>query len=82
MPRILRGSLVLADIRRQPGRLIRQLLFSLTLHAYLLKVHNIIPNLQLNAWYLDNSKIVGTLNDMSQTIQMFVDVGPEYSLHL
>jgi hypothetical protein len=54
----------------------------LTLHAYLLKVHNIIPNLQLNAWYLDNSKIVGTLNDMSQTIQMFVDVGPEYSLHL
>jgi hypothetical protein len=26
------------------------LLFSLTLHAFFLKVHNIIPDLQLNAW--------------------------------
>jgi hypothetical protein len=41
------------------------LLFSLTLHAFLLKVHNIIPDLQLNAWYLDDGKIVSTLNDTS-----------------
>jgi hypothetical protein len=57
-------------------------MFSLTLHAFLLKVHNIHPNLQLNAWYLDNGKIVGTFNDTSQVVQMFVDDGPEYGLHL
>jgi hypothetical protein len=41
------------------------LLFLLTLHAFLLKVHNIIPDLQLNAWYLDDGKVVGTLHDTS-----------------
>ncbi len=44
------------------------LLFSLTLHAFLLNVHNIIPDLQLNAWYLDDGKIIGTLNDTSQAV--------------
>jgi hypothetical protein len=58
------------------------LLFSLTLHAFLLKVHNIIPDLQLNAWYLDDGKIVGTLNDTSRAVQMFVDNGFEHGLHL
>jgi hypothetical protein len=58
------------------------LLFSLTLHSFLFKVHNIIPNLQLNAWYLDDGKIVGTLNEMSRAIQMFVDDGPEHGLQL
>jgi hypothetical protein len=58
------------------------LLFSLTLHAFLLKVHNIIPDLQLNAWYLDDGKIVGTLNDMSQIVQMFVDDRLEHDLHV
>ncbi len=43
---------------------------------------NIIPDLQLNAWYLDNGKIVGMLNDTSRTVQMFVDDRPEYNLHL
>jgi hypothetical protein len=47
------------------GDSLASLLFSLTLHAFLLKVHNIILDLQLNAWYLDDGKIVGTLNDMS-----------------
>jgi hypothetical protein len=41
------------------------LLFSLTLHALLPKVYNIIPDLQLNVWYLDDGKIVGTFNDTS-----------------
>jgi hypothetical protein len=50
------------------GDLLAGLLFSLTLHAFLLKVHNIIPDLQLNAWYLDDGKIIDTLNDMSQTV--------------
>jgi hypothetical protein len=58
------------------------LLFSLTLHAFLFNVHNIIPDLQLNAWYLDDGKIVHTLNDTSRTVQMFVDDIPEHSLHL
>ncbi len=29
------------------------------------------------AWYLDDGKIVGTLNDTSRAIQMFVNNGPE-----
>ncbi len=58
------------------------LLFSLTLHAFLLKVHNIIPDLQLNAWYLDDGKIVGVLNDTSRAVQMFVVNGPKHGLHL
>ncbi len=58
------------------GDLLAGLLFSLTLHAFLLKVHNIIPDLQLNAWYLNNGKIVSTLNDTSHAIQMFVNDGP------
>ncbi len=50
---------------------------SLTLHAFLLKVHNIIPDLQLNAWYLDDGKIVDTLNDTSRAVQMFINDRPE-----
>ncbi|CAK9256717.1 unnamed protein product [Sphagnum jensenii] len=64
------------------GDPLADLLFSLTLHAFLLKVHNIIPDLQLNAWYLNNGKIVSTLNDMSRVVQMFVNDGPEHGLHL
>jgi hypothetical protein len=58
------------------------LLFSLTLHAFLLKVHNIIPDVQLNAWYLEDDKIVDTLNDTSRAVQMFVDDRPKHGLHL
>jgi hypothetical protein len=58
------------------------LLFSLTLHAFFLKVHNIIPDLQLNAWYLDDGKIVGTFNETSRAVQMFVDNEREHGLHL
>jgi hypothetical protein len=57
-------------------------MFSLTLHAFLFKVHNIILDLQLNAWYVDNGKIVGMLNDTSRAVQMFVDDEPEHDLHL
>ncbi len=64
------------------GNPLADLLFSLTLHAFLLNVHNIIPDLQLNAWYLDNGKIVGTLNDTSRAVQMFVHDGPEHDVHL
>jgi hypothetical protein len=64
------------------GNPLAGLLFSLTLHAFLLKVHNIIPNLQLNVWYLDDGKIVSTLNDTSRVVQMFVDDEPEHGLHL
>jgi hypothetical protein len=59
------------------GDLLAGLLFSLTLHTFLFKVHNIIPDLQLNAWYLDDGKIVDTLHDMTLAIQMFVDNGLE-----
>jgi hypothetical protein len=58
------------------------LLFSLTLHAFVVKVQNIILNLQLNAWYRDNGKIGGTFHDTSGAVQMFVDDGPEHDLHL
>jgi hypothetical protein len=44
------------------------LLFLLTLHAFLLKVHNIIPDLQLNVWYLNDGKIVSTFNDTSRAV--------------
>jgi hypothetical protein len=44
------------------------LLFLLTLHAFLLKVHNIIFDLQLNAWYVDDGMIVDTVNDTSRVV--------------
>jgi hypothetical protein len=44
------------------------LLFLLTLHTFLLKVHNIIPDLQLNVCYLDDGKIVSTLNDTNRAV--------------
>ncbi len=55
------------------GDLLASFQLSLTLHAFLLKVHNIIPDLQLNAWYLDDGKIVDTLNDTSRAVQMFIN---------
>ncbi len=64
------------------GNPLAGLLFSLTLHTFLLKVHNIINDLQLNAWYLDDGKIVGTFNDTSRAVQMFVDKGLEHGFHL
>jgi hypothetical protein len=64
------------------GEPLVELLFLLTIHAFLLKVHNMIPDLQLNVWYFDDGKIVGTLNDMSRAVEMFVDDGPKHGFDL
>ncbi len=45
-------------------------------------MQNILLDLQLNTWYLDDGKIVDTFNDMSRAVQMFVDDGPEHGPHL
>ncbi len=45
-------------------------------------MHNIIPDLKVNTWYLDDDNFVGSFNDTSRAVQMFVNDEPEYGLHL
>jgi hypothetical protein len=54
------------------GDLVASLLFLLTLHAFLFKVHNIIPSLQLNAWYLNVGGMFASPIGPDQNVQDFM----------
>jgi hypothetical protein len=66
----------------QQGDPLGPFLFSLTLHPIIKSLKDIISNLKLNAWYMDDGTIAGTFNDVNQAISYLKDSLPSISLSL
>ena len=64
------------------GDPLASLLFSLVLHPILLKIKEQIPSLDLNAWYLDDGTLVGTVPELCQAVDIIVREGPARGLIL
>ena len=58
------------------------LLFSLTLHPIITKIKETVPNLQANAWYLDDGTLAGKKDDLKQAVDIIIEDGPPRGLYL
>ena len=58
------------------------LLFALTLHAIVQKIHQEVPNLRINAWYLEDGTLYGYLDNLQLALRIVEEDGPERRLKL
>jgi hypothetical protein len=58
------------------------LFFALTLHPLLKSIKDQVVGLRLNAWFLDDSLIVGTGEAIMKVFQIIIDEGPFRGFHL
>ena len=56
--------------------------FSLTLQPIVERIKDEVPNLLLNAWYLDDGTLCGSLSDVAAALKIIEDEGPSRGLHL
>ena len=66
----------------QQGDPLGPLLFSLLLHPIVKKISHNVPGLRLNAWYLDDGVLCGSLEDLSSALSIIEDSGPSVGLSL
>ena len=64
------------------GDPLASLLFSLVLHPIILRIKEQVPSLDLNAWYLDDGTLVGTVAELRQAVDIIVREGPARGLIL
>ena len=56
--------------------------FSLTLHPVVKHIRAVVPNLTLNAWYLDDGILVGSPRDIAAALNIIESDGPSLGLKL
>ena len=66
----------------QQGDPLGPLGFALTLHPIVECIQAQVPNLALNAWYLDDGTLVGPPRDLSAALHIVESEGPSVGLHL
>lgn len=66
----------------QQGDPLAPLLFSLTLNRLVREIAEKVPGLSMNTWYLDDGVLVGTAEQLTQAVQIIVDMGPQLGLHM
>ncbi len=66
----------------QQGDPLGPLLFALTLHPIVEKIHQEVPNLNINAWYLDDGTLCGSPNDLQLALRIVEEDGPGRGLRL
>ena len=66
----------------QQGDPLGPLLFSLVLQIVIKIIKERWPNLEINAWYLDDGTLVGTKEDLLQILTFLKSEGPNYGLFL
>ena len=64
------------------GDPLASLIFSLVLHPLVLAIQERLPNIKLNAWYLDDGTIVGKVEDLEEVVDILVEEGPARGLVL
>ena len=66
----------------QQGDPLGPLGFSLTLQPIVERIKDEVPNLLLNAWYLDDGTLCGSPSDIAAALKIIEDEGPSRGLHL
>ena len=66
----------------QQGDPLGPLGFSLVLQPIIQKIRNQVPNLKVNAWYLDDGTLCGSPADLAQALDIIESEGPSCGLHL
>ena len=56
--------------------------FALALHPILEKIQADVPGLRVNAWYLDDGTLCGSVSDIAAALTIIEKEGPEHGLHL
>ena len=54
----------------------RPLCFALTLHPIVEQIKREVPELLINAWYLDDGTLCGSLSDIGYALAIIESVGP------
>ena len=66
----------------QQGDPLGPLGFALALHPILEKIQADVPGLRVNAWYLDDGTLCGSVSDIAAALTIIEKEGPEHGLHL
>ena len=66
----------------QQGDPLGPLGFALTLHPLVERIKAEVPNLVLNAWYLDDGTLMGCPDDLATALRIIEEDGPLLGLHL
>ena len=64
------------------GDPLASLLFSLVLHPVVKTIQEEVPDLKVNAWFLDHGAHVGTREELQQVVNILEREGPTRGLHL
>ena len=64
------------------GDPLASLLFSLLLHPIVEKIETEVPDLKVNAWYLDDGTQVGSRSQLQKVVDILEKEGPVRGLHL
>ena len=74
--------IILSKCGVQQGDPLGPLGFAMALHPLIEQVKDEVPELVLNAWYLDDGTLCGTLDDLTHALDIIESVGPSYGLSL
>ena len=78
----LGDNTILSKCGVQQGDPLGPLGFALTLHPVIERIHQEVPGLRINAWYLDDGTLVGSPSDLKAALQIIETEGPNRGLHL
>ena len=73
---------ILSSCGVQQGDPLGPLGFALTLQPILEKIKEEVPNLLINAWYLDDGTLCGSASDLCSALAIIEEDGPARGLHL
>ena len=80
---LLFGTVLLASERGfHQGDPLAALLFCLVLHRLVRLLHERLPDLGLNGWYLDDGTLIGTVEQLKQAVSILEAEGPPLGLIL
>lgn len=54
--------------------------FALTLQPLIEKIKTEVPSLSLNAWYLDDGTLIGSVDDLRKAVDIIESIGPARGL--
>ncbi len=66
----------------QQGDPLGPLSFALALHPIVERINREVPDLQINAWYLDDGTLVGTADELNTALRIVEEDGPSRGLRL
>ena len=73
---------ILSSCGMQQGDPLGPLLFSLTLHSIVESIKREVPDLNIDAWYLDDGTLCGNSNNLLRALRSAEEDGPARSLFL